>query len=397
MRRLLLVVALTGAGCGDDGGAGAPDAEPAPDGEVAPDADGGCPRAPAAADRARKVVVSHPYDADGEGANVYRVLDLAEDGALSDPGVTFELGRSTLGEIAFTPDGEVGLVAQEDGTLGVFRLDGEAPVVVHAAFAGGFYAAEVVVDPRGDVAYVLDTQWRENGGGIHRVAIGCDGALTDLGRWQASKLPAALHLLDGAALVAAADWDGSAAGQDAHLLAWDGAPAWVAGADAFGDDDAIVGGTAVTPDGAYFLIGDTSQFSGVPNRIAVVRVGATSLAPAQVISPVEDPLTLVPSPHGDVVLAVSGFGDAVFVLDYDPTAQAPFANRGEMAYSGAAPQLPAGAVTIDRGALRGLVLLAENVGVRRIRMPGDGVVTDLGLFSLGEGLDAITGTIGVQP
>lgn len=387
--RSLLVAFLLLAACGDDGGLN-------PDVDASPPGDGGaCDRSPAAPDRPRKVVVSHPYDAAGDPAATYRVLDLGVDGALADPGVTFELGRATIGEIAFTPDGEVGLVAQEDGTLGVFRFDGDTPVVVHAAFAGAFYAARVVMDPGGEVAYVLDTQWRENGGGVYRVAIACDGTLTDLGRWLPSKLPAALHLRGTRAVLAAADVDGSTAGQDAYLLDWTAdPPELLAGADAFGDDEAIVAGTAVV--GNLFLIGDNSAFSSVPNRIAAVSIDA-QLAPVQVITPLEDPIALVASPHDDVVLAVSGFGDAIHILDHDATQDPPLTLRGEVAYAGAAPQLPGTGVVVERGALAGLALVAEVDGLRRIRMSGGGSVTDLGLTSLGGGTEGIAGALGVQP
>jgi hypothetical protein len=378
--RWIAIVVL--AACGGPGSS-------APDAGV--DADG-CVRAPAAADRDRKVVVSHPFAA---GQNVYRVLDLSRAGELTDPGVTFTMGRSNLGEIAFTPDGEIGIAVQDDGTLGVFRLDDDgAPEVLHAAFAGDFYASRVVMEADGATAYVLDGNWRENGGGVYRLAIGCDDTITDRGLWFPAKLPAGLALSGDRLLLAAADVDGSTAGDDVHALdlAVD-PPSHAAGADPFPDDEAIVGGTALTSDRQFFLIGDNSGFASVPNRVAVVRVG-DSMEVVQTLSPIEDPLALVASPFGDVVLAVSGFGDAVFVLDQGTDG---FTLRGEMTYDGASPQLPGGAVVIERGPLRGLVLLAENVGVRRIELAGAGTVTDRGLTSLGSGNAAITGSIGVQP
>jgi hypothetical protein len=394
--RLRLAVPALLAACGGDPSSSGPDA-------AAVDAGGAdaatCVRAPAAADRVRKIVVSHPF---APGENVYQVLDLAADGAISDPGVTFTMGKGNLGAIAFTPDGEVGLVAQDDGSIGVFRFDDDgAPVVVDAAFTSGdLYATGIVMDPGGAFAYVLDDQWRENGGGIYRLAIGCDGAVTDLGRWLPSKLPAGIALRGDRLIVAATDVDGSATGDDVHALDRDVEPPLpTAGADAFGDDDAIVAGTALTSDHAYFLVGDNSAFSGVPNRVAVVGISddGDSVTPLQVLSPIEDPLALIASPFGDVVLAVSGFGDAVFVLDQDGPETAPFSVRGEMTYVGASPQLPGGAVMIEQGALRGMVIVAENLGVRRIQLEGGGVVTDLGLTALGSDNAAITGVIGVQP
>ncbi len=394
----VLAAAAAGAGgCGGEGDGGA-DPDAAGDGGAGLDASA-CPRAPRPADGPRVAVISHPYDAAGGQASTYRLVALDAAGAATVTDTTFTMGRSTIGTIQFTPDGEVGVVAQSDGSLGVFRLDaGGAVSVVHARFAGSFYAEHVVMGPGGDVAYVIDPNWREHGGGVYVVAIGCDGTLTDRGRWFASKSPRGLHLAGDRALVAAADVDGALAGHELHLLdAGAAPPTRLAGADAFGDDDAIVGGTALTPDGRFALIGDTSQFSGVPNRVAVVERAGDALVARQVLSPLEDPLSIVASPFGDAALVVSGFGDHLIALDHAPAASPPFTVRGPLAYSGGRPELPGHAVVIERGALRGLVLVAENVGVRRVRFAAGGALTDLGKTSTGSGYQAIVGAIGVQP
>src|SRR6185295_3490683 len=115
------------------------------------------------------------------------------------------------------------------------------------------------------------------------------------------------------------------------------------------------------------------------------------------LMPIDDPIAIVASPFDDAALVASGFGNAFFALDYDPDAAEPFAVRGELAYQGAPPQLPGGAVRVDRGALAGRVLVAENLGVRQVSFEGGGVITDLGLTSLGSGSESIVGAIGVQP
>lgn len=382
MKRLVLVSVLAACG-GDDGLGDGHDATPAPDASA-------CPREPQAADRERLVVVSHPF---GTPNTRHQLLTLGIDGALADSGTTFDLGRSTVGEMAFTPDGEVGLVAQDDGTLGVVRFDGTTPVVVHAAFEGSFYADRVVMDPRGDRAYVIDGNTQANGGGIYRVAIGCDGALDDLGQVIATPLPGGMHALDigiPRALVVASDVPDTN-GPNARFFDLEPPAESGTGLDLFGDAEAIVGGSALTADGEIALVGDVSQFSGVPNRVAILNLDGLG---TDILSPIEDPIAILASPFDDVALVVSGFGDAAYVLD---RADGTFTLRGELTYTGAAPQLPGGAVMIDRGNLEGLVLIAENLGVRRVRMSGGGTVTDLGLFSLGAGSAAITGSIGVQP
>jgi hypothetical protein len=399
---LLLVVAC-GDGAAVPGDAGLADAARLSDGGSATDATNGCPRVAAPADRARKVVVSHPYDATGAPANEYEVLELSADGELALGGPRFELGRATDTAIAFTVDGEVGVVVQTDGTLGVFRFDASgAPQVVHTAYSSGFYADSVVFDPVDPSRlYVLDNEHRDVGGGVYALRVGCDGALADAHLVVPAKLPAALVFPaahPARALLAAADALDSASDRDVLLFDWAATPALLAAADAFPDDDAIRSAATVTADGDYLLVGDNSAFSSVPNRVGVVAIGASSLTPAQILSPLEDPFAIVASPFATGgAIVVSGFGDAIFELGYSPAADPPFAVAGELAYVGPAPQLPGKAVLINRGSLTGLVLVAENLGVRRVRFSADGGVADLGVTARAEGLENIVGAIGVQP
>ena len=370
--------------------------------DAAPDGPAGCPRTASPVDGPRHVVVSHPYDAAGAKAGGYEVLDLSAEGVLVRPNRSFTMGRAVVGTIAFTPDGEVGLAALEDGTLGVFRLDAAGvPAVVHAGFAGSFYATKVIVDPRGDRAVVLDGNTRENGGGAYLVTIGCDGTLTDRGLVVPAKLPGGFAFAGNHAVIAASDVSltgiESPAGNDAHLLAWSGesAPTLLGGTDAFGDDLAIVGGTALTSDGKTFLVGDVSQFSGVPNRIAVVGVEPATVKAISKLA-VDDPEAIATSPFGDVAVVASAFGDKLVVLDTGGTAGA-WRVRGEVAYSGAKPMLPGDLAAIDRGALRGQVFVSENVSIRQLAFHADGSVVDVGSLAFGSGLENIGGAIGVTP
>jgi hypothetical protein len=349
-------------------------------------------REPAVADRVRHVVISHPYTENSAKSNAWEVLDLSATGELTRPGRTFMMGRSFTGELAFTRDGQIGVAAQEEGTLGIFRLDAAGvPTVLHAAFTGSFYAARVVAAPDGTI-YVLDTQWREHGGGIYRLDIDCDGNVRDGGQIAAAKLPAALAFAAGGhAVVAARDIASSPTGH-AHLVQWGAMPAATASVSAFPDDDAIIGGATLSSDGQYFLLGDTSAFAAVPNRVAVVSVGSGTLTVEDVVPNVEDPITLIADPARLQVLAVSGFGNALFVLDRPASTW----RKREVTYMGARPQLPGGAVMIASGGLEGRVLVAENLGVRQVRFTASGV-EDLGLFSLGSGIANTTGAIGVTP
>ncbi len=392
----------TGAAAGGNG--------PGPGGAAGATAGGGqgggpCHGTPAAANRVRKVVVSHPWDASSNETDVFEVLELSEAGALSQTGHSFQLGFASTGTIAFTPDGEIGLAVVVDGTvgkLGVFRFDGTGqPQVVHAMFGGPFNAYEVIMDPSGSRAYVLDNQWRQWGGGVYAVSIACDGTLSDEGMLFAAKLPAALALLPDDpdhAVLAAVDAFSSPTDLDAHLLSWSATPSWVTGIDVFPDEDAIVASAAVTADGRYVLIGDNTMLLGANTRVGVVEVTGGTIVAKQVLAPLEDPFSIVTSPYNDRAIVVSGFGNAIFELSYDAAnSTTPFTIVGELNYSGSNPSLPNKAVMVDRGDLTGLVLVAENQGVRRVEFKGGGQIQDHGLTSFGQGTEYIVGAIGVQP
>ena len=362
----------------------------------------GCRAQPQAADRDRLVVVSLPYGAGAEQATTWAAMTLATDGTLTDGGARFEMGRATFGEVVFTPDGEVGIAVQDDGSLGVLLAGDDGDVeVVHEAFAGEFYATSVTVEPSGERAWIVDGNWAENGGGVYEVSIDCeDGSLGTPELWTDSKLAAGLLLdptVKDRAVLVAQEVPGTTAGDDAAWMAWGDGTQTLAGVDAFGDDEAWVSCSAITPDGAFALMGDNSMFSGLPNRVAVVGLEGDALYPVQVLEDIEDPMDLVVSPFHDAALVVSGYGDAIFQLDLDPLGEPPYAYAGELDYRGARPALPASAVLVDRGALRGLVLVAENQGVRAVRFHGAGEVEDLGMAVEGDGYEAITGAIGVAP
>lgn len=362
----------------------------------------GCRAEAPAADRVRTAVVSFPYDERGRQAKAWGVFQLGVDGTLTDLGTRFEMGRAFGGSVTFTPDGEVGFAVQEDGSVGVFRVGEDGTVtVVQASFSGDFYASRVVVDPGGEQAFLVDGNWAENGGGVYRVAIDCEtGELSGPERILTSKLAEDLLLtrwrLDRAVLVGR-ELGGTAAGPDAYLLDWSESPASLGGVDAFGDDEAMVPDAVLTHDERFALIGDNSEFSGLPNRVAVVELGDAAPRAVQVLEHVDDPVALVASPFDDVVLALNGYGNAIWILDYSPDAPVPFALRGELSTTGAAPQLPSSVVSVDRGSLAGLALITEVEGVRRVWMKGDGEVVDLGLTSIGDGYEGITGAVGVQP
>ena len=363
-----------------------------------PDLASPCPRLPGDPNAARKVVVSHPFTAvAGTKGKTYEVLDLSPAGTLARANLTFEMGPAFSGPIAFTPDGKVGLIAQDDGSVGVFRFDAAGvPAVVHAAFMGGFYASKVVADPDGTRAWVLDSNTSSNGGGVYEVAIGCDGTLTDRGLAVAGGTAYAMAFLPAsrrAVLAAGAALD-SPAMNDAHLLDFAGAPARLASGNAFGDGMAIVSSVAVTPDGKYAVLSDNGIIVG--SRLAVVAL--PGMTPAGILN-TPNPAAVVTSPFGNAALVLNSDGmDALRILKYDPANVAtPFVIQGEVTYVNGKPQLPVDAVVIDRGALEGRVLVGENLAVRQLMFTAAGGVTDIALLNFGSGSTSIVGAVGVQP
>jgi hypothetical protein len=356
-------------------------------------------RAPGPVDAARFVVIGHPFDAQGNEAQDYEVLSLSPAGVLAQTGTHFTMMTAADSEIVFTPDGKLGFAAQDDGALGAFRIHDDGKVdVLTAALPASFYASRVVMSPEGDHLLVLDENFPENGGGVYRVDIGCDDSLTDKGRVFAAKNAHGLAFLGGSdVILAAREALGAVPTATALRITLGATPALVDAVDAFGHDEAIVSTLTLTRDGKFALMGDNSGFATTPNSVAVVGVDPGGLSVTQNLPMIEDPWSLEASPFNDAAIIVSGFGDAIFVLDYAPAAAAPFSLRGKLPYVGGSPQLPGASAMVKRGALDGHVLIAEVRGVFQVQFAPKGVVIDLGLFDLAGGLESITSSIGVQP
>jgi hypothetical protein len=121
------------------------------------------------------------------------------------------------------------------------------------------------------------------------------------------------------------------------------------------------------------------------------------LQTADILAGIDDPISIVGSPFGDVALVLSGYSNAMHILGYNQAAPVPWDYFSEVTYVGTKPQLPAGGVVIQKGMLKGMVLVAENLGVRQVQLAGEYMVTDLGLVKLGEDFESIVGAIGVTP
>jgi hypothetical protein len=355
-----------------------------------------------AAAHTRHVVVSRPYSAAGTSSTLWQVYPLQGDATLGASRGTFDMGaagRAFSGKVAFREDGAIGVTVHDRGEVGVFALDGDGKVtVLMAATDLGPYVDEVVV--RGDEVYLVDSNWPNNGGGIYRANLGCDGTIGEVEFLYPTKLAAGLRFIDGMGaggvehLVAAREAVTTDLGHVHRVAYSDGAWRRVGGVDLFGDDEAIMSSLAVTEDGRYALVGDNSAFSGVPNRVGVAALSPMGAKVA--LSPFDDPFDLVVSPYNDAVLVVLGFANRVNVVRYDADAATPFVNAGSPTYATQFPQLPADAMRVG-GDHEDVVFVIENTAIRRFRFNGNGTVTDLGRVITGEGYLSIPGALGIQP
>ena len=401
--------ALVAASCGDSGsttaaGGATASGSTSASGPISSSSSGdaggaACTRSPGSEDAERFVVVGHPSDAAGNKALDYEVLSLSASGTLAKLNKHFTMGRPADRPIVFSPDGKLGFAPQDDGTIGVFRVRVDGGIeVLQAAFQGSFYADRVVMSPEGDYLLVIDPDFPAVGGGIYRVDIGCDDTLTDKGRILPSKSASALGFVNATDIVMAAkEIEGSSLGDTVIRDRLGPVPSFQAGENAFGDDQAITSWLTVTHDGKFALIGDNSAASAVPNRVAFVGITANGLSAGGVVGNIEDPFAIAASPFDDAAIVVSGFGDAIFILDYKPASTPAVALRGELAYAGGKPQVPGALAMIERGVLRGRVLVSDVRGLYQVAFAPGGVVNDIGIFSLGGGTQNIVSGVGVQP
>lgn len=360
-----------------------------------------CPRKPGAADRTRRIVVSHPFGANRKKVGLYEVMTLSPDGQITRDKTTFNMGVSVFGNILFTPDGLIGMVPQDGGTIGVFRFNKDGKVeVVHKEFKGKFYATKLVMGPQGRKVYVLNGNWRNNGGGVYVVNIGCDGTLTDEGLLFPAKLPLGMVFVPNdpsLTVLAAKDALTSQEGPNTHLIRLSSPPKLFSSVDAFGDKDAVISAEGITVDGKFALFGDNSAFTNNPNRVAIVAIQGEQLKKEKVVTPIKDPSGIVASPYNNVVLLLSGEGNALYRLPYNPNSQPAFGTHSPIQYNGRRPQLPTAAQLMLQGKLKDRVFIAENKGIRQVLFEKDGTIKDLGIFDTGEGFVNVVGTLGVQP
>ncbi len=359
-----------------------------------------CPRAPRPDDAARSVVISHNFAADGAQSNTYEVLSLASDGTLARTGTTFAMGVSADAPIAFTPDGRIGIAPQNDGSLGVFELasDGASVRVVAASYKGEFYAQKVYIDDEGTRVTIVDSQIAANGGGLYQATIGCDGSLSaarKVAETDGIGALGAFHATPGRFLASAGAGFG-VDDADTHVVDFGGGGMTpVAKATVF-SERTIVTAIALSSDDQVGVLARSNAIAG-PTELAVVSFRGGALSKRATI-PIEMPAIVLGSPFGNAFFVATVDPDAFYLLGYDPTnAASPVTNKGALPSRLGKPELPAVAVTIDRGKLKGRILVAEVSAVRSLQFSAEGTVEEIGKLPFPKGFENIVGTLGVTP
>lgn len=346
------------------------------------------------------VVAGLPYDSNGNevyGAQVLRLSPASNSFTVmshQDIGGTWMNGVA-----AFTMDGEFGVIPLKNGNVTVIKLDcaGVAQIVVQNLIFPD-YVDSPVVDTVDTNRFWLFSDRAVYSMYIHR----SNQTVVIEGLYVDAYIPATFQFVsnhtDGQlaimvvnnGLINIIDWAAK------KIIA--SQSAWPAGIEPIVTGSCILG----SGDDRYMLLLDDNQFSGTGNTISVVRLqGLTSserspeITQVQVIPNITDPASIICSPYGNSVVVASGEGNSILHISFTATnTTAPFANGGPITYKGAAPQLPSSAVlTRAHSSSPGLVFFAELSGVRQCIFHETGQVTDLGLFSFGDGMQDICGGI----
>lgn len=348
-----------------------------------------CPAA-RAADDPRYALVSFPF---GEDDSIFRVFRFDSAGTWSATGDELSIGKVGFTRVAFSINGRVALVVLDNTQIATVRFedDGSATLVEPARvpLQSASRAYPDPNDPR--FFYVVSTNVRANDGALFRVEVDCDGVIVDETMIAFGNLPFALHIGETAsdAVALARAFDDAGEG-DAHAIDLT-TGAFGESFELFEGDD--WSGAGLVRDGQTLLATDTSI--STINRVAV-GTATSGAAVRQTVDSIEDPLDVIVSPRRDLVAVVSGFRSQLWLFDYDPEGTPPLTGQRAATYVSGRPQVPGEPILIERGALAGVFVLPEVVGLRAFRFV-EGDVIDLGGFDTGEGDGAIPGAMGIQP
>ena len=321
------------------------------------------------------LVYSTPYNSDGSQSSSWTIQ--RADGISH----SFTMGRAPIGTISISADGSWGAIPQDDGSLGVFRVQDGAATVLHeslvlATDTQDVYATQIWLDSDAGRLWVVDSNWPNNGGGLFFADIDCESGEIGLAEQVFSSKNAAMIVPFSAdsMILLSREVDE----QSQHLTIFRSETQEITQtAQAFDDDDSIF--SALATDGQHILAGDYSAFSGIPNRISHVKLIGNDLE-RQSIFEVDDPVAI--EIHDGLALISSGFGDALwqYNLETEVLEEIPLSPSIE---------LPSGIIRINQN-----FYVGETTAIRHLSIE-NGSFIDQGYLLDTEGVEGIIGAFGI--
>jgi hypothetical protein len=232
--------------------------------------------------------------------------------------------------------------------------------------------------------------------GVFAFDVGCDGTITDRGRFLAGEGSFLTFLPNGKQAVLA----GRAAGNspplefDTFLIDMQRASLIAQGRIAGGSMSGEFSSLAITPDGRYALMTDRAPHIG--QHLGIVEV-STMHGPRTI--PVPDPTEVLASPFNDAALVVSEGSNEIYDLAYNPSnIDEPFKVRGVVPHTFGRPKDLFSAVQITTGHLKGRVLATDGNTIRQLQFAEDGSLSNVSRFVMpGTSERDTLWTIGIQP
>lgn len=319
-------------------------------------------------------IYATPYNTEGSPSNSWNFQPQ------NSPSVVFSMGRSSIGEISISADGSWGIVPQDDGSVGVFRVqDGQLTVLQENLMLSTaereIYTAQVWLDSRTGTLWITDTNWPDNGGGLFTADIDCSsGSIGAAEEIFPSKNAFGVAPFSEEVLVFVSR-ESEELTQQVTLFETNTYDFLHTG-QAFDDDEAIF--SALATDGENILIGDNSAFSGIPNRVSHLRVTNDSLESVSLFE-LQDPISI--QIHDGQALIASGLTDSLWQYDLLHSSFV------ELSLSGI--ELPSTIIQDENN-----FYIAENTAIRHLRLE-NGAFMDQGLLLDTSGIEGIIGAIGV--
>ena len=220
--------------------------------------------------------------------------------------VDFEMGRATMGSVQLASDGTWGAVAQENGSIGLFRINNTEVDVINPEWFPKYedsilYATHIWLDPRQDRLWIVDGNLSEKGG-LYVAPIDCNtytlntvqqvftaregGPLSFVERSDFNTIFVAKSVNNGKQVLTFDRYDLSG-----PMTAF----------DAFPDDEGVY--SAIASNGTDVLIADNNGSSTERNR--VVHLDATTGNVMNTLA-IEDPQSMIIQENWAIIAADSG-------------------------------------------------------------------------------------------